>query len=376
MLSAATNGRRLCGRYTLIEKLGAGGQGEVWRARDESRGVDLALKVLSPSLARSDAAWMALEREYEVASKLDHPSILKVHPPQRDAESAVLPMEIATGGDLRRLRGASYLEIVPALLEIAHALDHAHERGIVHRDLKPSNVLFDSRGRVRLADFGVAAGTALSSQRDAIRSGMSPFTASPEQLRGESPAVSDDVYGLGALAYELLSGYPPYYPKFDLKRVLEEPVPEIRPVHQAPPRLIALVMAMLAKKPSLRPHTMRDVIDDLDATLNDTLTFDFDDEAATAENAGVDDSSDEDEEEEFFEPAPPPVRAAPEQQRAAPPVPQRPAPSVSPPAASSPPPQARAPAPESARAPSSACYLCHRKFIRSISFNSKIFGAS
>src|SRR5688572_5641101 len=113
MLSAATNGRRLCGRYTLIEKLGAGGQGEVWRARDESRGSDLALKVLSPSLARSDAAWMALEREYEVASKLDHPSILKVHPPQRDGESAVLPMEIATGGDLRRLRGASYLEIVP-----------------------------------------------------------------------------------------------------------------------------------------------------------------------------------------------------------------------------------------------------------------------
>lgn len=350
MLSAATNGRRLCGRYTLIEKLGAGGHGEVWRARDESRGFDLALKVLSPSLARSDAAWMALEREYEVASKLDHPSILKVHPPQRDAEGAVLPMEIATGGDLRRLRGASYLEIVPVLLEIAHALDHAHERGIVHRDLKPSNVLFDSRGRVRLADFGVAAGTALSSQRDAIRSGMSPFTASPEQLRGESPAVSDDVYGLGALAYELLSGYPPYYPKFDLKRVLEEPVPEIRPVHQAPPRLLALVMAMLAKRPSMRPHTMSDVIDDLDATLNDTLTFDFDEEAAAAESADVDDSLDDDEE-EFFEPAPPPIRAAPEQQRA--PAPRQPAPAA-PPAAVPPPAQARSPAPEPARPPNPA----------------------
>jgi serine/threonine protein kinase len=317
MLSAATNGRRLCGRYTLIEKMGAGGQGEVWRARDESRGIELALKVLSPSLARSEAAWMALEREYEVANQLDHPSILKVHPPVRDAESAVLPMEIATGGDLRRLRGASYLEIVPVVLEIAQALHHAHERGIVHRDLKPSNVLFDSRGRVRLADFGVAAGTALSSQRDAIRSGMSPFTASPEQLRGESPAVSDDIYGLGALTYELLSGYPPYYPKFDLKRVLEEPVPDIRPVHQAPPRLLALVMAMLAKRPSMRPHSMQDVIDDLDATLNDTLTFDFEEETAAAESEQVDDS-DGDDEEEMYEPqpAPAPTRAASEPPRA------------------------------------------------------------
>jgi hypothetical protein len=309
MLSAATNGRKLCGRYTPIERLGAGGQGEVWRARDEQRGVDVALKVLSPALARNESAWLALEREYEVGSKLDHPSVLKVFPPQRDSENAVLPMELATGGDLRRLRGSSYLEIVPVLIELAQALEHAHERGIVHRDLKPSNVLFDSRGRVRLADFGVAAGTALSSQRDAIRSGMSPFTASPEQLRGEPPAVSDDVYGLGALAYELLSGYPPYYPKFDLKRVLEEPVPEIRPVHQAPPRLIALVMAMLAKKPTLRPRSMRDVLDDLDATLNDTLTFDFEEEVAMAESSEAEVEID-DEEEDFgsvsFEPEVPP----------------------------------------------------------------------
>jgi len=372
MLSAATNGRRLCGRYTLIERLGAGGQGEVWRARDESRGFDLALKVLSPSLVRSEAAWMALEREYEVANKLDHPSILKVHPPQRDAETAVLPMEIATGGDLRRLRGTSYLEIVPVLIEIAQALEHAHDRAIVHRDLKPSNVLFDSRGRVRLADFGVAAGTALSSQRDAIRSGMSPFTASPEQLRGEPPAISDDVYGLGALAYELLSGYPPYYPKFDLKRVLEEPVPEIRPVHQAPPRLLGLVMAMLAKRPNLRPHTMQDVLDDLDATLNDTLTFDFDEESAQSENADVDDSppavlADDDEDEEFFEPITPQPRAvvpppsAPPASTTSPaqPTPAAPPPSASPrtsvpdraardPAATQP---TRAPAPAPSRSP-------------------------
>ena len=125
-------------------------------------------------------------------------------------------MELANGGDLRRLRGAGYLEIIPVLLDIAQALEHAHERGIIHRDLKPGNVLFDARGRVKLADFG-AAGTKSTTPEVARQQGLSPFTASPEQLRGESPTETDDIYGLGALAYELLSGYPPYYPHFDIE---------------------------------------------------------------------------------------------------------------------------------------------------------------
>lgn len=274
MLTVAANGRTLCGgRYTLLEKLGAGGQGEVWRAYDGTRGAEVALKILSPSLARIEAAWNALVREHAITSRLDHPSILKVHPPERDGDAALLPMELAPGGDLRRMRGASYLDVIPVLIELAQALEHAHERGVVHRDLKPGNVLFDARGRVRLADFGVAGGPGLG---DAARGGLSPFTASPEQLRGERPAVSDDIYGLGALAYELLSGYPPFYPRFDPKRVLEEPVPPLKPTQQVPPQLAGLVMRMLAKRPQARPHSMRDVIDELDAALNDTLTFDFD----------------------------------------------------------------------------------------------------
>lgn len=288
MVSVATNGRRLSSRYTLLEKIGAGGQGEVWRARDDARGVDVALKVLSGQQARSEAAWAALEHEYKVVARLDHPSILKIYPPYRDKDLAVLPMELVTGGDMRRLRGASYLEVVPALIEVAQALEHAHERGVVHRDLKPSNVLFDASGRVKLADFGAAARTALAAaaSRDALTSGISPFSASPQQLRGDPPSVMDDVYGLGALAYELLSGYPPYYPRFDLQRVMEEPVPELRPVHQAPRRLIALIMAMLEKQPERRPSNMRDIIDDLDATLNDTLQYSFDDVADLPQGVG------------------------------------------------------------------------------------------
>src|SRR5581483_6895136 len=275
-------------RYTLVEKLGAGGQGEVWRAHDGTRGVDIALKVLNPARMGDEEAWAALEHEYAIASLLDHPAILKVYPPDRSGDVIVLPMELASGGDLRRLRGAGFLEIIPVLLEVAQALEHAHERGVVHRDLKPGNVLFDARGRARLADFGVAEAAAMkaatqdpgaiaaSRDTNTNRQGLSPFTASPAQLRGEPPKPADDIYGLGALAYELLSGYPPYYPHFDRKRAIEEPVPELAPTRQIPTSLGALVMRMLAKDPAARPASMREVIDELDSALNSTLTYDFD----------------------------------------------------------------------------------------------------
>jgi hypothetical protein len=219
--------------------------------------------------------WAALTREHAIASRLDHPSILKVQPPYREGDFVALPMELAVGGDLRRLRGKGYLDVVPVLIDIAQALEYAHEHGVIHRDLKPSNILFDARGRVRIADFGIA-GSPGEAQPALSRPGLSPFTASPEQLRGEPPAITDDIYGLGALAYELLSGYPPYYPRFEVRRVLEEPVPELKPAQLMPAQLIAAIMRMLSKRAALRPRSMRDVIDDFDSALNDTLTFEFD----------------------------------------------------------------------------------------------------
>jgi serine/threonine protein kinase/tetratricopeptide (TPR) repeat protein len=271
----ATRVTRGSSRYTLLEKLGAGGQAEVWRARDESAGVEVALKVLNPTLARDEGSWAALTREHAIASRMDHPAILKVNPPYREGDFVALPMELASGGDLRRLRGKGYLDIVPVLIDIAQGLEYAHEHGVIHRDLKPGNVLFDSRGRVRIADFGIA-GAPGEVNPAVVRHGLSPFTASPEQLRGDPPAISDDIYGLGALAYELLSGYPPYYPRFEVKRALEEPVPELKPAQIMPHQLANTIMRMLAKRASLRHRSMREVIDDFDAALNDTLTFDFD----------------------------------------------------------------------------------------------------
>jgi serine/threonine protein kinase/tetratricopeptide (TPR) repeat protein len=269
----AGSGSALKSRYVLHERLGLGGQGEVWRAHDPERDMDIALKILRPGPGRSEAAWEALQHEYQSASRLDHPYILKVYPPERHNSDFLLPMELVTGGDLARLRGASYLAIVPVLIEVAEALGHAHQRGVIHRDLKASNVLLDARGRVQLADFGVS-GRSPDPGTDAMIRGLSPFTASPEQLRGEPPQPGDDIYGLGALAYELLSGHPPYYPHFDARRVQEDPVPPLVPTQQIPPQLNALITRMLSKNASGRPASMREVGEGLHASLNDTLTFD------------------------------------------------------------------------------------------------------
>ncbi len=263
------------GHYTLIERIGTGGQAEVWKAHDESRGVDIALKILVPSAARNPSAWETLEREHSISNRLQHSGILQILPPERLEDVMVLPMELAAGGDLRRLRGAGYLEIVPVLLEAAEALEYAHARGVVHRDLKPGNVLLDGRGRVKLADFGIAAllpvdGAGAAETRGG---GHSPFSASPEQLRGEPASAADDIYGLGALAYELLSGHPPYYPNFELKRAQIQPVPGLVPTRQIPPELCELVMHMLAKRAADRPASMQQVMDELEATLNATLSF-------------------------------------------------------------------------------------------------------
>src|SRR5215470_11256769 len=273
-------------RYVLQERLGIGGQGEVWRAHDPQRGEDIALKILRLAPGRSAAAWGALRHEYESASRLDHPFILKVYEPVREDGTFLLPMELATGGDLRRLRGANYLAIAPVLLEVAQALEHAHERGVIHRDLKPGNVLFDARGRVKLADFGVS-GMAPDPGTDSLIRGLSPFTASPEQLRGEPPSPADDIYGLGALAYELLSRRPPHYPNFDARRVQQEPVPPLVPAEQIPPQLDAVIARMLAKDARERTGSMREVIDDLEAALNDTLTFDFEDEELSEDTSNL-----------------------------------------------------------------------------------------
>ena len=263
-------GIKLCGRFVLIEKLGAGGYGEVWRARDELRDAELAVKILYAQFANSEPAWEVFQREFTLTARLNHPGVLRVFEPVRGADATVLPMVLAGGGDLRQMRGAAYTKILPLLIDIAAALEHAHARRIVHRDLKPSNILLDSVGRPLLADFGAGA----TEGDNTSGPPGSPFSASPQQLAGEPARPADDIYGLGALAYELLSGYPPFYPAFDAKRIATEPVPRLKSVKPIPPRLELLVSWLLAKQGRERPPSMRHVADEMNAVLQDTLGLD------------------------------------------------------------------------------------------------------
>ncbi len=263
------SGQVIGGRFTLVDKLSSGGHGEVWRAREHPGRPEIALKILFPAVAALPGAYARLEREYAISRRLRAPGILQVFAPLVDTQATVLPMSMATGGDLRRFRGGDYLVVVPLLIELARALEVAHAHGVVHRDLKPANVLLDADGHVKLADFGVAA---VDGEVPAGARG-SPFNLSPQQLAGEPPAPADDLYGFGTLAYELLSGFPPFHPRFERHRVFSAPVPELRPVRPCPIRLTTLVMRLLNKRPIDRPASMAVVIEALEEALGDTPAF-------------------------------------------------------------------------------------------------------
>ncbi|MDQ2642046.1 MAG: protein kinase [Pseudomonadota bacterium] len=256
-------GRRLADRYVLKERLGDGGHAEVWAAADErAGGHQVALKFLHLRSCTAEEALPLLRHEARMAQRLDHPGVLRVEEPQRDGQYVFLPIEFAPGGGALRLRGAPWRRVLPVLLQVAGVLQHAHERGVVHRDIKPGNVLFSAGGLVRVSDFGTS--TQLGSA-EAPAAG-SPFSASPQQLRDEPATPADDVYGLGALAYELLTRYPPFYPQFDAQRVqVEDPPPPV-PVHPAPAALLDLVQAMLARDALARP-SLESVVQEFERCL-------------------------------------------------------------------------------------------------------------
>ena len=248
-------GQRLLDRFLLLETLGQGGQAQVWRALDERRSTQVAVKILPTEKIA------ALHGQYELARAASGRGILEYFEPQADAQWAVLPMELAAA-DARSLRARSWTQSLGLLREVVDALLHLHSRGIVHRDLKPSNILIGFDGRARIADFGVAARTGEAS---ALRS-VSPFSASPQQQAGAAASVTDDVFGLGALAYELLGGYPPNFP--DTARAAAGlAAPRLVTSVSTPTVLVDLVMQMISATAEERPQDLSAVaraLDELD----------------------------------------------------------------------------------------------------------------
>ena len=241
-------GTTVAGRFVLVRRLGGGSSGEVWRADDLQHPRAVALKRLQlPQLPVA-----RLEREAALAASLQHPRVVRTEGLVRDGGQVCLVQEYVAGGDARRLRGRPWAEWVPVLADVAEALEAAHAAGLVHLDLTPGNVLLEEDGGARLADFGVAVAVGSADEAPG-----SAYARSPAQWRGEPAVAADDLYGLGALAYEWLSGHPPYYPDIRAARVLAGPPPAPRAAGGAstPAALVELVAALLqplaADRPSL-----------------------------------------------------------------------------------------------------------------------------
>ncbi|MEK7347396.1 MAG: protein kinase [Candidatus Eisenbacteria bacterium] len=205
--------------YLLIEEIGAGGMGVVYRARDERLERDVAVKVLPPGIL-DETARARFRREAVALSRLNHPHIGMIHDFGSDQGTDFLVMELVRGRTLReRLReGALPLEeVVGITIAVAEALEEAHEHGVIHRDLKPENVLVTMKGWVKVLDFGLAAlraapGTTVTTETltaSHLLTGTLPYMA-PEQLLGKPAEARTDLYALGVLVYELASGTRPF----------------------------------------------------------------------------------------------------------------------------------------------------------------------
>ncbi len=252
----------LAGRFRLLRLLGRGGSAEVWLAEDTALAVEVALKIITATDAAA-ARQLAdtLRAELQPLQRLVHPGIVHIHGVHADGARCCLSMEAVIGAEPGALRGAAWQRIVAAVIEVVEALQYAHAQGVVHGDLKVANLLGDVDGHWRLCDFRMAAFS--------TGGAVSLSTVSPQQLSGAPPTVSDDVYALGALLYDLLSGAPPLHPDITPERIRDEiPArPGVDGLGQPLPlSLVQLLVALLAKSPARRPVGMaavRAVLEDL-----------------------------------------------------------------------------------------------------------------
>ncbi len=239
----------LTSRFALIRQLGAGSHAEVWLAQDREHPREVALKLMR--VGSNSRPAVDLEHEYELLQRLRHPNVIRAFGVHRGMHASelhlALSMEYAPCGDVSKLRAGPIRDIVEIAVPIAAALGFMHRAGYVHRDLKPSNILVMSDRTARLSDLGIAC--TIGALHPAAGS---KYSMSPQQRCGMPAAVSDDIFGFGALLYELFCGYPPFYPHTDPQ---QSPAPASLPA-SVPARLQALVMQMLAHEPSERPRNM------------------------------------------------------------------------------------------------------------------------
>jgi tetratricopeptide (TPR) repeat protein len=256
-------------RYDLIQELGRGAMGIVYKARDNELEEMVALKILPDSLGQNPDALRRFRQEARNARRLSHPSIVRIHDIGEELGRKYISMEFVNGTDLKeRLkeckRKLPLKEMLSYSRQVCEALIAAHDSGIVHRDIKPANIMITKNGRVKVTDFGIAKMVLDESHADVTRVGAvvgTPLYMSPEQVKGDSVDNRADLYSLGVLMYEMLAGQPPFY-EGDLAyhHVFTKP----KPIGKEHPEDAArIVMKCLQKDPGERYQNARELLEDL-----------------------------------------------------------------------------------------------------------------
>ena len=248
-----SKGTQLADRYTLDRHLGGGGEAETWLAADRMTGAAVALKIAG----EGPGAAKRLREEWQTNIRLMHAHIVRVFEFHGDADRAFYSQQYIDGPDLGELAGKPLQQILAPIGLIADALRYAHGKGVVHRDIKSSNILLDRNGAPYLSDFGVA------SKVGSKKGGGSLIARSPQSLAGEAAQPSDDIFALGGLIYELVSGRSPYSSSqtaSDIQGLTPEPL-QAADGSEIPPAVQRLVASMLDKDAAKRPQAERVVAD-------------------------------------------------------------------------------------------------------------------
>ncbi len=269
-------GQRVFERYYLKRTLGQGGMGVVWLAHDRVLEQPIALKFLATHLLNDKGELDRLKAETRRSLRLSHPNIVRIHDFIQTAQGVAVAMEYVDGWSLWSLKVDkphqifSADEIAPWVRDLCGALHYAHtEAGIVHRDVKPSNLIINSRGQLKITDFGLSRELRRGPAHSAadLRIVGTDWYMSPQQWTGDPPAVADDVYSLGATIYELLTGKPPFF-EGDVFKQLHEVTPPSMTERLfefgvtdtfIPLAWEETVAACLAKETSRRPVSAREV---------------------------------------------------------------------------------------------------------------------
>ena len=261
-------------RYELIESLGTGGMARVWKARDTVLGRLVAVKRLLPHSAAEPRLPERFRREAQAAGSLSHPGIVTVYDTGEDEDGPFIVMEFVEGETLRtRLTRTGPFDLASAssiVAQIAAALDYAHEQGVIHRDVKPSNLILQADGKVKLADFGIARSandTATITEPGSLV-GTLAYLA-PEVIEGGSATPRSDIYSLGAVTYEILTGRAPFEADSLGALVSAIRAGQSAPLSGVPADAARAVMTAMSAEPDLRPSTASEFADSLlgDSTL-------------------------------------------------------------------------------------------------------------